>query len=402
MNIAILVHKLVRSGTQRQALCLARECMRRGHAVTVYAVSYVPDSSCEELTAGIKIISLSDDSQVMRKKRPFIQRPRALVALVREIRASKRLAQLIDPDTEILNPHANGYITAAFFKRRIKFIPSVWMMNDMPLRSWALWKKSELDPSVSISKLRSSLYTLLDWWKRYYISMQDTIVVLDHMNEEFVRCYLKRPALVVRSGLDLEQFSYVPRTARHEGEKRVLATGIFAPHRRFEDLIEALRILRDKRGYRLHLSIVGDHRTDLGYAQRITSLIKDAGLTSQVAMLGRLSEQDLCTRYHDHDIFVFPNNIQTWGLAVFEAMASGMPVIVSRGAGAHEVLTHGENALLVNAAAPYEIVLALKQLIEDPELYERLSKAGRVFVEKHISWARYGGEMERIFKHYIF
>ncbi|MEK7084325.1 MAG: glycosyltransferase family 4 protein, partial [Patescibacteria group bacterium] len=314
--------------------------------------------------------------------------------------ASKLLAQLIDPDTDILNPHAHSYITAAFFKRTIKHIPSVWMMNDMPLHSWALWKESQLNLHASGQWLRRLLYTVLDWWKRYYIAAQDAVVVLDNMNEEFVRHYLKRPAFVVRSGLDLEQFSYVPRDTYHVGEIRILMTGIFAVHRRFEDVIEAVDILHSKTGCCLCLTIVGDQSTDPVYAHKIISLINSKGLSSQVTLLGRLSERDLCAQYNNNDVFIFPNVIQTWGLAVFEAMASGMPVIVSRGAGSHEVLTHGENALLVNPAAPNEIALAVERLMQDKELYHRLSKMGRMFVEEHISWERYAEDMEHIFKRY--
>jgi len=97
-------------------------------------------------------------------------------------------------------------------------------------------------------------------------------------------------------------------------------------------------------------------------------------------------------------VFVFPNHLQSWGLAVFEAMASGLPVVVSKSAGASEVLTDGENALLVNPKNPGEIAKAIQSLIDNPDLYRTLSKNGRDFVEQNISWVKYTDQMEDVFK----
>lgn len=51
-------------------------------------------------------------------------------------------------------------------------------------------------------------------------------------------------------------------------------------------------------------------------------------MDGKVSFLGRLSEKDLLAAYSRADVFLFPNAPQTWGLAVFEAMAMGcVPVI---------------------------------------------------------------------------
>ncbi|MDZ4260263.1 MAG: hypothetical protein U1A25_01235, partial [Candidatus Sungbacteria bacterium] len=67
--------------------------------------------------------------------------------------------------------------------------------------------------------------------------------------------------------------------------------------------------------------------------------------------------------------------------------ASGCPVIVSKTAGASEVLTDGENALLVPP--------------KNPDLYEQLSRKGRLFVEQNISWRKYTEYMLKVFEEVI-
>jgi glycosyltransferase involved in cell wall biosynthesis len=99
-----------------------------------------------------------------------------------------------------------------------------------------------------------------------------------------------------------------------------------------------------------------------------------------------VSEEELRHAYQTHDIYVSPNHLQSWGLAVFEAMASGAPVIVSKTAGASEILTDGANALLVDGKAPEQIAQAIERLAGDPKLHAMLSMAGRKFVEENVTW----------------
>ena len=113
---------------------------------------------------------------------------------------------------------------------------------------------------------------------------------------------------------------------------------------------------------------------------------EELGLSHRVTFLGEVSEDDLRHAYHTHDIYVSPNHLQSWGLAVFEAMASGCPVIVSKTAGAAEILTNEENALLVDAKSPAQIAMAIKRLIDDRRFHARLSVSGRKFVEDNVTW----------------
>ena len=172
--------------------------------------------------------------------------------------------------------------------------------------------------------------------------------------------------------------------------------GIFFRHRRFEDGIRALKILAD-RGIDVILSVVGNYDADPAYYRELADLCAALGVAGRVKFLGEIPEDALAASYREHDIFIFPNHLQSWGLAVFEAMACGTPVIVSESAGASEVLTHGENALVVSPMSPERIADAAGRLMDDGALYEDLSRAGRAFVEREISWARTARTMRMLF-----
>ena len=101
--------------------------------------------------------------------------------------------------------------------------------------------------------------------------------------------------------------------------------------------------------------------------------------------------------YREHDIFLFPNHLQSWGLAVFEAMSSGVPVVVSQTAGAAEVLADRDTALIVPPKSPSAIAAAVAVLVQDPALFAHMSEGGRAFVESRMSWSRFTDDMEKFF-----
>jgi UDP-glucose:(heptosyl)LPS alpha-1,3-glucosyltransferase len=88
--------------------------------------------------------------------------------------------------------------------------------------------------------------------------------------------------------------------------------------------------------------------------------------------------------YAAADLFVFPTFYDPFGLVATEAMASGLPVVCSREAGAAELIEDGIDGLIVNdpwdAAA---LAAALRRLASDPALRTRLGEAARRRVEAH-------------------
>jgi glycosyltransferase involved in cell wall biosynthesis len=126
--------------------------------------------------------------------------------------------------------------------------------------------------------------------------------------------------------------------------------------------------------------------------------VKSAGIAEHCRFLGKVSDAEMVKMYQAADVFVFPNSPQTWGLAVFEAMACGTPVVVSRGAGASEVLTDGVNGYLVDPASPDQMAAAIRRIAENPADWVRLSREGRRFVEENITWVQYGRKMREEMK----
>ncbi len=268
----------------------------------------------------------------------------------------------------------------------------------MPTKTWSFRRDSQFDSKLKISFIKRLFYWLVDKYEiKKFIKPQDKIIVLDNRDREWVREYFKKEAIVVRSGLDLERFNFKERESLTNKKVEILMAGIFFRHRRFEDGIMAMKILKEK-NYDVNLSIVGDYNINKDYFKELVYLAKKSGMEDSVDFAGRVSDEKLLNFYQQSDIFLFPNHWQSWGLVVFEAMACGLPSIVSKTAGASEVLTDGENALLVEPFKPEDIITAVAKLIDNPDLYVKISRQGRELVEKSISWPLMAQKVSAIFK----
>ncbi len=92
--------------------------------------------------------------------------------------------------------------------------------------------------------------------------------------------------------------------------------------------------------------------------------------------------------YAATDLLLFPTLYEPFGLVVLEALASGLPVVVSATAGVAEHITDGETGLLLsNPGDASEIRAKLELLLEDSALRERIALQGRLVAEK-LTWHR--------------
>ena len=97
---------------------------------------------------------------------------------------------------------------------------------------------------------------------------------------------------------------------------------------------------------------------------------------------GMLQGRELAKAYASADAFVFPSTTETLGLAMIEALASGLPVIAARGGAAHEVVTEGESGLLYEPGSDESFVSAVRRVLSDEDVRLRLSDGARAAAEE--------------------
>jgi glycosyltransferase-like protein len=213
------------------------------------------------------------------------------------------------------------------------------------------------------------------------------IVVSDHWRRVLQQDY-GLAADVVRNGVDLERFTRPPASDRAVLRARVgaehrflfLTVGGIEPRKGSADLIEAMGELRRTLAPPPVLAVVGGHSFQdyEAYRERVLARAEILGLEfgADVVLLGMVADEELPLWYRAADAFVFPSRKEGWGLAVLEAMASGLPVVATDIPVFREYLLPGQDALLVPPGQPASLAAAMREMTTDTGLRARLRRAG--------------------------
>jgi len=401
MKIAVIIpQNKFFGGGPRLAIESAKEFSNQGHKPVIYTFQHGEDAyGYKKLLGNIPVITL--DPSFPKKPKPLFGRPvRGFSELSQYFFDHKRtraLAEKISKDTEAILAHSNrsAYLVGYYFKRKVRNIPLVFQMNDVHLLAI-----SKCRGKSRCSFAQSILYKVIDFFDSFlYFRHVDSISVLSEIIRKEALEYLGRNARVIRSGVNAEHFPYKERHSAPRSAK-LLCHAQFFRHRRYEDAINALKILRDN-GYDCTLTISGDSETYAAYRSYRDELKSQAAhlnIAEYVSFPGKLPDEKIVELFHESDIFICPHHQQSWGLVVFEAIASGLPAIVSKETGAHEVLTDSTNSILIPAREPRSIYEAVKKLIDNPDIYQTISRSGVNFVRHEMTWRRYADDIIKLFK----
>jgi glycosyltransferase involved in cell wall biosynthesis len=129
------------------------------------------------------------------------------------------------------------------------------------------------------------------------------------------------------------------RGSQHSGgAPRLLTLASLTPTKDQLTLVRAFARLTD---LAWSADLVGFDVADPGYAARVRHEVAEAGLKDRVSVTGALTGSALDQRWDAADLLVLPSRVETFGLVVTEALARGIPAIVSAGTGAVEALQQG-------------------------------------------------------------
>jgi colanic acid/amylovoran biosynthesis glycosyltransferase len=158
---------------------------------------------------------------------------------------------------------------------------------------------------------------------------------------------------------------------------RLFSCGRLNPVKGHHYLIEVIKILRHQ-GFDIYLQIAGeDEMGGNGYRRELGKLIQASGLSECVELLGAVSEDVIRAGLENAHVFVLASLNEGIPVAVMEAMAMAMPVVVTDVGGNSELINHGINALLVPAENPQKFADMLREVLVDEEFALKLSRQSR-------------------------
>lgn len=208
------------------------------------------------------------------------------------------------------------------------------------------------------------------------------IAVSEAVKDELIKQNLFPASRIIRiyNGIDVGRFeSAKPGKIRkdlglNEHNKLIGTVGQISPHKGSDIFIKsAAEIAKSYPDAKFIL--VGDDFRNGEYIQELTQLSIELGIGDQVIFLGPRS--DIPEVMKDLDIFVLASRNEPFGLVITEAMAAGVPVIVTKAGGAKEIVDE-TTGLLVDVGQPAALVAAIESLLKNESLAKQFGNAGRV------------------------
>jgi glycosyltransferase involved in cell wall biosynthesis len=213
-----------------------------------------------------------------------------------------------------------------------------------------------------------------------YCKMANRIVTYsEFMRNRIVTWYRvnRDKIVVIPNGVDVDRFSEFKSELLLDGDPAILYLGHLS--KSVDLLIETVSKIRlELPELKLHVVGGGDIAT-------LKLLAIKKGVSTQVIFHGSVAPTETPKYYKAADICVFPSKIDSAGITLLEAMASGTAVIVSNRGGTPEIICHGENGVLFEPDNTDALPDAILGMHQDRELRKTVSRNALKTVRNY-SW----------------
>ena len=295
--------------------------------------------------------------------------------------ALKKLVKLIKPD--IINVHyASGYGTTARLTNFHPYVLSVWGSD------------------VFEFPFRSSLHKYL---LKRNLAAADTIastsIAMSNQTQQFLTS--DRHISITPFGVDFSKFD---KNRVKKSDQNIITIGTVKTLKHvygIDILIHALakvyQLLKQQNNEfveKIKFRIVGGG-PDL---QNLQQLACDLGIKDLITFVGRVEHQDVPEELGKLDVYVALSRQESFGVAVLEAQAMRLPVVVSNVGGLPEVVQSGKTGYIVETENPDQAAEMIVKLILDQNLRDELAINAENFARQNFSWEACAQNMQKVYQ----
>jgi L-malate glycosyltransferase len=234
-----------------------------------------------------------------------------------------------------------------------------------------------------------------EWLIRRNLEKADRILSTSHAMAEETGKYTDKKIDVTPFGIDLSKFrpNLVKRDFR-EGSIVIGTTKALEKIYGIEFLVEVFEKLRKLHpGISLNLLICSSGSQEAMLKEKVHNL----GIEKDVIFIGNVTHEQIPDWLNKMDIYAAPSVSESFGVAVIEASACEIPVVVSDVGGLKEVVLDGVTGFRVPQGDMDKAVEAFTRLIIDAGLGKEMGRKGREWVGSNYEWNENVGRMIRIY-----
>jgi glycosyltransferase involved in cell wall biosynthesis len=171
----------------------------------------------------------------------------------------------------------------------------------------------------------------------------------------------------------------------------VLLTNRHSPQKRFEYALWGLKMIQ-KKCPNLSLVIAGQ---ETSYTMQLRYLVDGLGLRTKVYFVGLVSEEHLSNLHSQAALYVYTSPDEDSGMGILEAMAHGTRVVAWNHSGPTSTVENGVTGFLATPDDANDFAEKMARLVTDPELAERMGRAGHNRVVQRFSFEHRNRVLER-------
>lgn len=341
MKVGFLIQRMTSGGAERATSAIASEMAKQN--IDVEIISFDSSESYYPLHENVEIFNmeLADISKSASIKR-FLGCIKRAFEIRRKIK-SRELDVLVCMSTTM---NLYGLLSTLFTKTKV-----VGTERNNPY-------KYKADKINAILKKISALFL-------------DGFIFQTEAASEYYAESVRKKGTVIQNAVFNPLVKEIEPTPVSQKQKIIYGVGRLSAQKRFEDLIDAYAILEKKHpDYRLVIFGEGEDR------EKLENKIDSYSLNEKILLPG--TDKNALKFVSKGSVFVLSSDYEGMPNVLMEAMAVGTPCVSTRcKMGPEELISDGENGLLVPVGDVNKLTEAVELIIENPVLAESISKNGR-------------------------
>lgn len=362
MKILVVSHEYppIGGGGANACYFLTREYVAKGHEVTVLTARFQNNDKEEDIN-GVHLVRVN----AMRKKQ---EKSNLLEMFIFLLNAWGQAIKLQKRDKfhicQVFFGIPSGPI--AFYLKHRFHIPYIVRFGggDIP----------------GAQKRYAVIYQLLNPFVRQIWKHASGLVAnsegLQHRAEQFEKRY---PITCISNGVDIDFFKPpVMQKNNHARDLEILFVSRLIEGKGLQDVIPNMKMINDAVENKVILRVVGDGP----YRAELERLTKQQGMQEFVCFEGRKSKQELLYFYQHADVFILPSRSEGMPNVVLEAMAMGLPIVMTPCEGSKELIHNNGYSSPIS-----QFTESIIELCKDEHLRNEFGKNSIEIVHKAFNWA---------------
>jgi L-malate glycosyltransferase len=284
----------------------------------------------------------------------------------------RRLTKEIKPDFI----HAGPIQTCAFIAALSGFRPII-------TKSWGYDLLMEADKS-----------TWMKWVTQYTLKRSNYFIGDSNVIRKKAVAFGMKPewTVIFPWGIDLKHFK--PSIRENKKEITLLCSRTWESVYGVDVLVKAF-VKVAAHNPRVNLILLGGG----SQGAKIRQILMNGGVLDRVHFGGQIGQNDLPRWYHMADIYISPSHVDGSSVSLMEALASGLPCLVSDIPGNKEWIEDGVNGWLFRDGNVDELAEKISYAIKNHKLFKKIGESARKTAEQKADWKKNFGKLLEAYEH---